>query len=110
MIVGAEAYSLGHDADLSKLGLRAPDLRTFVVRLTYPTPFFLSMLGLGSPFLPVYRPSLEKFRGVHQRGTGWTREGNLVSNGPFVLSRWRQNQVIVVARNPHYWDAPAGSR
>jgi oligopeptide transport system substrate-binding protein len=104
-IKGAEDYALGRSHDLSTLGLAAPDPRTFVIRLAHPAPYFLTVLAAGSPFMPVYRPSLEKFDGVHRRGAAWTREGNLVGNGPFVLTRWAQNQVIEVRKNPLYWDA-----
>jgi oligopeptide transport system substrate-binding protein len=104
-IAGSEAYALGRNKDVSTLGLAAPDPRTFVVTLSHPAPYFLDVLGSGSPFLPVYRPLLEKFGGVHQRGTPWTREGNLIGNGPFVLTRWTQNQVIELRKNPGYWDA-----
>lgn len=105
-IKGSEDYALGRTKDVSTLGLDAPSPQTFVIRLAHPAPYFLEVLGLGSPFMPVYRPSLEKFGGVHQRGSPWTREGNLVCNGPFVLTRWTQNQVIEVRKNPLYWDAP----
>ncbi len=104
-IQGAEAYALGRNKDISTLGLSAPDPHTFVVRLAHPSPYLISVLAKGSPFLPVYRPLLEKFAGVHRRGSPWTREGNLVGNGPFLLTRWTPNQTIEVRRNPLYWDA-----
>lgn len=104
-IDGSEAYALGKTTNVSTLGLSVPDSRTFVIRLAHPAPYFLGVLGIGSPFLPVYRPLLEKFGGVHQRGAPWTREGVLVGNGPFILTRWVQNQVIELRRNPSYWDA-----
>ena len=103
-VAGSEDYALGRVADPATLGVDAPDPRTFVIRLGHPAAYFLSLLA-SSPFLPVYRPALEKFGGVRQRGAPWTREGNLVSNGPFQLARWVPNQVIEVRPNPHYWDA-----
>jgi oligopeptide transport system substrate-binding protein len=42
---------------------------------------------------------------VDRRGNGWTKAGNLVSNGPFALTKWQQNQLIVAEKSPHYWDA-----
>ncbi len=103
-IRGAEDYAKGRARDAASLGLEAPDPSTFVIRLGHPAPYLLSLLGIGSPFMPVYRPLLEKFGGVHQRGTPWTREANIVSNGPFVLARWTPNRVIEVRKNPRYWD------
>jgi oligopeptide transport system substrate-binding protein len=104
-IKGAEAYARGEAKDVATLGLDAPAPHTFVIRLAHPSAYFLSVLASGTPFMPVYRPVVEQFDGVHHRGTPWTRAGNLVSNGPFVLTRWAQNQVVEVRRNPHYWDA-----
>ncbi|NIP98116.1 MAG: peptide ABC transporter substrate-binding protein, partial [Akkermansiaceae bacterium] len=37
--------------------------------------------------------------------SGWTKPGNIVSNGPFQLKSWRINDHIEVEKNPHYWDA-----
>jgi len=49
--------------------------------------------------------AISKYGPVDRKRTGWTRLGNLVSSGPFLLKEWAPNQKIVVARNPHYWDA-----
>jgi oligopeptide transport system substrate-binding protein len=42
---------------------------------------------------------------VAQRGNPWTRPANIVTNGPFRLTEWRQNQVIAVDKFPGYWDS-----
>ena len=42
---------------------------------------------------------------MEARGTPWTRPGNLVGNGPFVLTEWIPNARITVDQNSHYWDA-----
>jgi len=47
---------------------------------------------------------IEKFGGMARKGTAWTRPGNLVASGPFMLKEWRQQQLISVVRNPQYWD------
>ncbi len=104
-IKGSEAFALGRERDPSTLGIDAPDPHTFVLRLAHPSPYLLGVLAAAAPFMPVYRPLVEKFGGVHQRGTPWTREGNLIGNGPFVLVKWVQNQVIQVRKNPLYWNA-----
>ena len=103
-IAGAEARARGLVRDDRSLGLRAPDPHTFIITLIHPSPYFLSILGLGAPFTPVYWPALEQCGGVHERGKGWTREGRLVSNGPFVLASWKEDTVIAVAASPTYWD------
>ena len=55
--------------------------------------------------MPVHRATVEKFGRIDQRGTRWTRPGNLVGNGPFLLQEWTPNSRIVVAKNRRYWDA-----
>ena len=43
---------------------------------------------------------------IDQRGNRWTRPENFVGNGPFVLTHWRINDVLVAKKSPTYWDAP----
>jgi oligopeptide transport system substrate-binding protein len=97
-IENAEAFNQGRVTDEGSLGLAAPDDSTFVVRLAQPTPYFLFLTQYYT-FLPVPRGVVEKF------GLRWTRPGNIVSNGPFVLDRWRQGDRFECVRNPLYWDA-----
>jgi oligopeptide transport system substrate-binding protein len=56
-------------------------------------------------WFPVPRHAIEKHGKMTDRNTRWTRAGNLVCNGPFVLSSWRINQAVETVRNPYYWDA-----
>lgn len=73
------------------------DERTLEVRLRVPVPYFLELAAFAT-FAPVHRGCLEA------HGTRWTRPGNLVSNGPFVLAEWRPYERIVLRKNPRYWD------
>ncbi len=102
-IRGAEAFHKGREKEFSKVGVVAKDARTLEVTLEHPTPYFLSLLD-HSTYQPVHPPTIERF-GAHVRGTRWTRPGNLVSNGPFRLTRWSVNDRVVVEKNPTYWDA-----
>ncbi len=97
-VANGEAYNTGRLADSSQVGLLAPDDTTFVVRLARPTAYFVPLTSF-TPFLPVPRHVVERW------GDQWTRPGHLVSNGGFVLERWRQNDHYLFARNPRYWDA-----
>lgn len=99
---GARDYQAGRTADFSTVGVRIRDARTLEFTLARPTPFFLSALYL---FFPVPRATVEKFAAVDERVNNWIRPGNLVGNGPFRLKAWRQNQGVVLERNPRYWDA-----
>ncbi|HEV2675514.1 MAG TPA: peptide ABC transporter substrate-binding protein [Aliidongia sp.] len=99
-IVNAERIVTGAEPDPAALGVRAVDDRTLEVRLKAPTGFFLKLLGAPA-FSPAYRPAVEQF------GHQYTRPGNLVSNGAFMLAEWTPQSRVVLVRNPHYWDAAA---
>jgi oligopeptide transport system substrate-binding protein len=58
----------------------------------------------NAAWYPLHRPTIEKFNGLTQRGSAWTRAGNHVSNGYFKLAEWLPHQRIRVEKNPHYWD------
>jgi oligopeptide transport system substrate-binding protein len=103
-LVNAERYHKSEIDDFSQVGVRAVDDYTLVVDLNYPTPFFLSLLDHNSLY-PVHQPTIERFGRIDEAGTRWTRPGNLVGNGPFTLSAWELNRVIIVEKNPLYWDA-----
>lgn len=104
MIAGAADYAEGRDPDPASVGLRAPDARTFVITLAHRSPYFLTRLT-EREIRPVHLPSVDKHGGRIRREAPWDKPGNLVSNGPFVLSSWQPNAVLVVTKNPHYWDA-----
>lgn len=104
ILEGAEAFHRGQTDDFSTVGVKAVDGQTLEVRLVGPTPYFLGMLKHYS-WYPVHPPTIERFGGIAQRGSQWTRPGNYVGNGPFVLAEWALNKVIRVTRNPLYWDS-----
>src|SRR5205814_5048612 len=103
-IKNAEAFNRGKLTDFSAVGVEAVDDHTLRVRLEHPTPY-LPALAAHNTWMPVHRATLEKFGGVGKRGTLWTRPGNLVGNGPFLLTEWSPNSRVVAAKNPRYWDA-----
>ncbi len=102
-IRGARAFSQGKESPQTPLGVAAPDERTVEIRLEYPAPYLGYVLS-GSPFAPVPQAVVERFGGGSRRGTAWTRPGNLVGNGPFVLKSWSPGADLVVVKNPWYWD------
>ena len=104
IVEGATAYNRGEATDFSTVGFEAPDAHTLVIRLRHPVPYFLSLLTYKC-WNPVPVHVIEQHDGLRRRGSAWTREGNLVGSGPFRLKSWRPNRVLVVERNPHYWDA-----
>jgi oligopeptide transport system substrate-binding protein len=79
------------------LGVAAPDAGTVAIRLTSPAPYLPGVLAHPSTF-PIHRPTLERL------GRDFSRPGNAVSNGAFVLAEWTVGSHIVAHRNVHYWD------
>lgn len=102
-IKNAEAINSGREKNLSALGARALDSRTLRIELEAPTPYFLNMLYLNI-FFPLPEHVLKKFGAAESRNSFWTRAGNMVSNGAFILSAWRINDKVSIRRNPLYWD------
>ncbi|MGB2217879.1 MAG: peptide ABC transporter substrate-binding protein, partial [Porticoccaceae bacterium] len=103
-IDNAKEYYEGEISDFDQVGVKALDDLTLQVTLKNPTPYFLQLLDHYSLY-PVHRATVEKFGTADQRGTRWTYEGNLVSNGAFQLLDWKINRRVVVERNPYYWNA-----
>ena len=83
---------------VTALGIRAIDAATVEVKTPGPLPF-LPYLVANVQFSPVPHAVVEKF------GRDWTKPGNLVGNGAFVLKEWQVNSKVVVEKNPKYWDA-----
>ncbi len=102
-IRNAQAYNKGAIDDFSQVGARVIDDHTLEVTLEQPTPYFFALQAHYSWF-PVHQETIEKFGAMEDRTSKWTRAGNLVGNGPYVLSRWVPNSVIEVRPNPNYWD------
>ena len=102
-VVNAKAYSEGKVTDFDQVGIKALNDRTLEIRLENPTPYFLQLLDHSSTY-PLHRPTIEKWGKADEAYTRWTRPGNLVGNGPFVLDEWRLNKVLTVKRNQRYWD------
>ena len=103
VVKNAEAYNTNGITDFSKVGYKVLDDHTLQITLNNPTPYFLSLITHHSWF-PVHMPTVRKYGDPYQRGNRWTRPGHFVGNGPFVLTKWRVNDVIEVRKSPTYWD------
>jgi oligopeptide transport system substrate-binding protein len=95
-ILNADAIAAG-ELPSSQLGVRAIDDYTLEIKLEGPTPYFLGLLTHSMAYA-VHRPSIEA------HGDRFTRPGNLVTNGAFVLDDWVVQSYVKLVRNPHYWD------
>jgi oligopeptide transport system substrate-binding protein len=89
----AKEFNEGAITDFTRVGVTAVDDYTLCVTLTNPTPYFLPM-QIHFTWYPVHRATIERFGRMDDRNTKWTRPGNLVGNGAFVLERWVPNNVI----------------
>lgn len=107
VLAGAADYTAGTLADFSQVGAKALDDRTLQLTLARPTPYLLSLVAHQAWF-PVHPASVLKAGDVHARGTGWTKPGILVGNGPFVLAEWKPDQHILVTQNPRHPSAATG--
>lgn len=98
-VVGAEELEAGLSPRLE--GVEAPDDTTVLIHLKKPFPPFLSMLAMPSAaVVPAYwaaRAGKDDWRAP-------------VCSGPWILDGWREGEGIVLARNPHYRNAPALER
>ena len=75
----------------------APDDHTVVFRMPSPNAALLSNLAI--PNASIVPKAL-----VEAEGEAFFESP--VGSGPFVLDEWLHGEKLVLARNPHYWDAP----
>lgn len=82
----------------SEVGVKALDKHTLEVKTPFPVAFLPSLMS-NNNLGPLHQASVEK------HGREWTKPGNMVSNGAFVLKEWLVNSRVVIEKNPQYWDA-----
>jgi len=80
-----------------QLGVTAVDDLTLQVKLSEPLPYFPQMVTHATTF-PAPRAVIE------EHGAEWTRVGNIVSNGAYMLEEHLPQERSVRVRNPMYWD------
>jgi len=112
-IKGAQAYEKAYAtdakaADFKTVGIESPDPATLVVKLEHPVTFFPDLLGFPS-FFPLNEKSMQPFKqtqgGKTTYGGEFTRPPNLVTNGPYKLTKWELRVGQRLEANPFYWDA-----
>ncbi len=80
------------------VGIEAVDDYTLRVTLRQSAPFFLGLLA-HQFFRLVPQQAVEKY------GKNWTRPENIVTNGAFKVKTHRPYDVLIVEKDPNYWDA-----
>lgn len=66
-----------------------------IIELEEPAPYFLYYVG-DSNYLPVRVDLIEEY------GDQWMEAGNHVGNGPYMLTEWKHDQLMVFEKNPYY--------
>jgi oligopeptide transport system substrate-binding protein len=93
---GTAAYT--SEVPPKELGVRAIDEKTLEVTLKAAASYMVEVFGFPTLF-PVRKDIIE------QDPEGWAFNPELaISNGPFKLSSYTQNDVLTVVPNEHYWD------
>jgi len=76
-----------------QLGITAPTDDKLIVQLHQPASYFPQILTHSATF-PIKAPATRNGAAV-----------NLVSNGPYVISKWIPGGHLEAHRNPFYWDS-----
>jgi oligopeptide transport system substrate-binding protein len=95
-IVGVNEKLAGQAEVIS--GLELLDARTLRITIDAPKAYFLAKLAHPTSFV-VDR------RAVEAGGAGWTAQPN--GSGPFTIERWDHDELLVLARNLHFYREPA---
>lgn len=101
-IKGAEAYHSGRDSGDDLVGVRAVDALTLEITLEAPSGYFLYVIA-QTTCSPLPKTVIERY------GPSWFEPENIVSNGPFQLEKWDEDEGIVLVRNPDYHGRFAGN-
>jgi peptide/nickel transport system substrate-binding protein len=97
MMRDADAATANGSYTANFASVTATDDRTLVIKTRQP---YASMLGLDIPVVPEH-----VWSGVTDVG-GFTNEDTsrpVVGSGPFVLTRYREGQVVTLRANDRYW-------
>jgi len=97
-IVNAEDINL-NGADPETLGVRVIDDWTLEVDMIGPRGMFPVIVGYTA-CVPTHPASVEA--GNYSTDPA---DGEVISNGPFVLTEWNHNEDCQLEKNPNYWNA-----
>ena len=96
-VKNAKAVNTGSIKDAGAVGIKVVDDWTIQFTLENPMGFFPT--ALRSVAYPAPREAIDK------HGKKWFEPANIVSNGPYLLKEWKQNDRLVFEKNPAYYDA-----
>ena len=94
---GGEEYNV-KNGKAEEVGVKAIDEKTLQVTLNSATPYFLELMAF-----PTYMPVRKDM--VESKGEAWARSAETyISNGPFKLDKWSQQEKMVFVKNDNYWN------
>jgi oligopeptide transport system substrate-binding protein len=105
IVLNASAIQAGK-AEVSTLGVKAVDDKTFQVTLEKPLGYFNQIAALWFGYAVrkdnVERPGLAS-------AAAWTdpANGEVVGSGPFKITKWEHNSQLVFEKNPNFSGTPA---
>lgn len=94
-IDGAAEFAYDEGGSAAAVAVSAPDDYTLVIQLTHEQPTLPTLLALW-PASPLREDVIEQY------GDAWTEPGNLIGNGPFVLTEYAPEERIVLEANANY--------
>ncbi|OGW23541.1 MAG: oligopeptide-binding protein oppA, partial [Nitrospinae bacterium RIFCSPLOWO2_12_FULL_47_7] len=99
-VENAQEYNSGKLKDASQVGIQALSPTVLQIRLKRPVVYFPSITTFMVTF-----PQREDI--ISRYGVRWTEPGNMVTNGPFILTEWHHEYKLVLTANNKYHDASA---
>lgn len=95
-VVNAYEYNSGKIKNESEVGVKALSPYTLEVRLKRPIVYFPSITTFMVTF-PQRRDIVEKY------GDKWTDPENIITNGPFKLTKWKHEYQLILKANERYY-------
>ncbi len=86
VLENGQDYYLGNNQDADRIGVKALHDQTVEFRLVAPAPYFMSVMN---------RPDSgpQPRHAIEARGSAWIELESQVVSGPFVITRWDDDQV-----------------
>lgn len=108
-----ESFAKNEPADFKMVGLRVLSPHVLQVTLNHPCAPLPDIVAMPA-FFPLNPRSMEPFLEqktlaktngrVREYDKQFTRPPNLVTNGPYKITRWEFKHVMRLEANPFYWD------
>ena len=95
-VVNAYEYNSGKIKDSDLVGVKALSSDILEIRLKKPIVYFPSITTFMVTF-PQRKDIIEKY------GDRWTEPENIITNGPFKLTKWRHEYQLILKANEKYY-------